>query len=780
VLVALKALSNVADGDIAAADAADSKVNFLWFRWTDPDRTDPIEVVENQLLPLTQANQSGSATPFGFTQLVKLSQFPLAMTSNFERPSSPAVTVIETRAGASGVNAEQTIIVPSGATGSVAFVWSGAQTKSMAVQTMTASSIAAALNAIVAGGDTNPSYSVEDRPAREGKRFAVQMIGPLAGAAQDLLGRVMIDQESLPYASGTLDLADFKLGIEQALNGEPFVDLPFELAIDADGEETILHTLRILNDMTSSGTEEDAAAAGAVTVREIEVVVDNSTTEAFATVAPGATFSPPAAVSADAAQSVNHALGTRNPRVWGEYQSSLDPEEWRELQYGEFSWTSTDANHVRLNVVYAISDDPDDEFYRERFRFYIASPDAVLEIFGALKFLWSQCLESLPDGQTLTAKLAAIDTALGVIGGTLRMPASSVDGQLQPAQIDIEALAKALKTSQAFLDTLRALITDSTLIDKIAEALRTSTSFLTTLKALIVDTGLLAVLGPALLADPVFTQGLRVLIVAIIQGTAGALTDSLLMVLPTIDEYFPSPTVGTFLALPKAVFAPTSDGAVTGYVPRASASNAGHKLTVGSGGAILAPNRRKTFVSGDVIFSTGEDWFLAEILSTAHYAKEFSRELFTLQVNDQMLSVGTRFAVVFNFSLQLLGNCEGYFRFTLERGTANAAVTAGTNVSTITVDETVIDVPIIVTDVATTHLFGYAVTRGEDVEGEPVLSATKQIYTKTGIAATAPGAPKFVLRARLSRFDVEDVDRPRGQLRLTTPASQVASIVRLT
>ncbi len=109
------------------------------------------------------------------------------------------------------------------------------------------------------------------------------------------------------------------------------------------------------------------------------------------------------------------------------------------------------------------------------------------------------------------------------------------------------------------------------------------------------------------------------------------------------------------------------------------------------------------------------------------------------------------------------------------RGTPNATRVANSNLSTISTVETVIDVPIVVTDALNSHTFGYAVERS----AEGVLTATKQIYTKTGIVASAPGSAKFTLRGLLSRADFQDVASPRGQLKLITPTGQLASIVAL-
>jgi hypothetical protein len=179
---------------------------------------------------------------------------------------------------------------------------------------------------------------------------------------------------------------------------------------------------------------------------------------------------------------------------------------------------------------------------------------------------------------------------------------------------------------------------------------------------------------------------------------------------------------------------------------------------------------------GSVLNITGTGSGVHSLVTGANYAKEFERLIFSIEVNDQQLSLGTRFSITRSFLLSLNGNCDGYYRFTMLRGTPNATRVANSNLSSITTDEVVIDVPIVLTSALSSHTFGYAVERSTG----NALTATKQIYTQKDIAATAPGSPRFTLVGLLTRFDVEDVSQPVGQVTLTAPVGEMATIVPLT
>jgi hypothetical protein len=798
-LAALLALSNVGtfEGNPAISDSspASTPVNFFYYTWADPTRTDAISVVNNRLLPLCQYQQEGSLTALGYTQIVKITQFPMAMQSVFTRNSPPALTIGETQLGAAGVNEEQVIAVPSGATGSVAFVWNGAQTASLAVASLTADGIASVLNSIVANGATNPSFAVTDVSDSTGPRFSVEFIGPLAAAAQALLGIAMIDQQAQPWATGVLDLtvAGTALATEQLLNGAPSAETTFELVIINDsGEETFLLPLTIENDMTDGTTETQANLGGAISTITNNIVVDNSTNEAFASVAPGASFAAPAeALAAGTVITFTHGLDSLIVFARAMLKTSSAPETWRELQRGgEWDYITHvtagagDANNTDVTFAFPISATSTDPYYHGNIKVYFYSPDDVLQIFGALKFTWDQCLASLPDGQTLTAKLAALDAAIGMVGGSIQIAATNITGTVDASQVNIEDVAAAFQTSAAFLTTLQNIFGNSTsnatLIKNIALAFANSPDFVTTLTNLFAsNAALLNALIADILANNTFVTGIGSIVAAVLQGGAATLSNALPITLPAVSKLYPPLNAdGSAPPLPAAQVSLTDLGDLTYWVPPASGSSPGDQYEIASDVAYLPPERRKTFHSGDTIFSTGADWFRALIDSGTAYDLDAELSFFTIYLGSARLAQKTQFVLLFQFAASMAGaNCEGYCIFELRRGTPNAASGPG-NLSTITWDETVISVPMNLTDAIPINQFGYTLTRGNDVDGSPAITAQMQIDNVVSAAPTNPASPNLVIQARLTHFDAENVPRPVGQFKVTM-AAQVASIVKL-
>lgn len=789
-LAAIAAISGVG-AVLTVADLPNTPVNFFYYTWNDPANTNVITIVNNELMPLCEVTQEGSFTAFGYTQLVKALLYPLAMTPDapdpnaFQSPNPPPITTEETQHGGTGINEVWTILVPDTAAGAVAFTWSGSQTAPIAISALTATSIASGLNAIVANGATNPAFAVAAVDVTSGTAYAVSYIGALACAAQVSIGVAMLNQQPFMYSQGILDLTvkGTALAIEQALNGQAQIPAVLELAVDENGEETILLPIVLLNDMTTPATFGNAEGAGAVSVVVQQVIVNNSTLTPFATAAPGVSYAPAVAVASEVPQVITHNLNTKTPLVWGVYQDNLSPERWRPLQAGaEFTWETNDANNlnaINLTCPFAITTGTTDTYYFGRLKFFISSPDAVLQLFGSLFTSWDQCLAAVPGGESVRTKFAAIDAALGVIGGSLQVAAGNITGTLEPGQIDLAALAAALANVTAFLTTLRTLITDPTIINNIGAALNNSTTFATTLQSLLTsNTSILNALVTSLVNNSTFNSSLRTIIVNILQGTAGALNNAILFQLPNHNETFPPLlSTGAYPPIPAAQFSPSNGGAAKKYLPFPTSANVGNYYTVPSGGSSTVLNK-KIFSAGSILISDGNDWYLAEVNGSQYSAAEFNRTLFTLEVTEDDLIAGSQFGCVFSFALQFLGGRFAFYDFVLELGhfaDESGGIAPPANVDNFVLDATLVSLSLDLTDTMVTRTFGYTVTRATG----GALSATKQVGLATALSATAPAAPRFVLRARLHSFDVDDAASPAGQIVFQTPMSQTASIALL-
>ncbi len=207
----------------------DGAPNILWIIWNDPAVNTSIHVVHNELFP-TCFTRSIPWTINGQTAfIVKLFQAPVAFTDKFALPTSPAVTVAEALTGNDLRNEIQKIEVPATAQGDFTMTWNGLGSTVIPVASVTAVTIAAALNNLFSDGITR--FQVI-QPAKN--YYYVTFTGPLGNAFQPLIQITMVSQPPLITPSSVLNLN--VPGIEIALDGQPSVPMMFELEIN-DGTQ---------------------------------------------------------------------------------------------------------------------------------------------------------------------------------------------------------------------------------------------------------------------------------------------------------------------------------------------------------------------------------------------------------------------------------------------------------------------------------------------------------------------------------------------------------------
>lgn len=756
----LNALANVtAAGGLTVEDGG--AANIWRIQWNTPANALPLAAVEKKLTPFSFSRVSTDDGTPGRVE-VKLFQAPVAFTDQFALPEPPAVYVGRVVAGTAGRNEVQRVRIPAGAQGQFAFTTQGRGL--IPVGAVTAAVLAATLNApFVAANPADLRFKVTAPAARV---FDLEFIGAYAAAAQDLLAVEMFDQVPLDTPTAALPLT--ALALEDALDGAPFVELLFEVtAADEAGREFTLcqQAVTLVND----GLD----APMALNTPDWLVSAQQAASESLDPDAPiisgtlsyrgnlGVVAAPR---TGSRAWDVAHGLGTLFP-----LPVVYDAVGRRRLTpFVEYDGEVTDAN--TCVITFAVAPDADS------IQLLVASFEAAT-VLNNHEHPWTQIYRLNGDATKtyLLAIIAALQESLP--DGWPNVPGGKItDGSITPAKLDLAALARSLKVNAEFLRTLVNLMGDTSILAAIANHLLASDTFLTSLANNATFVAALtsnATFVTNLLSSATFLNAVRGLLLDAVQGTGFG--DGLLIRLPDHDEAFPALlTGGSFDHLPLVQISPTDLGAgtVTGYVVKAAAANAGKKLTVVTV-AHLPPHRRKTFADGAVIFSDGFDWWLAAVDGTEYYAAEFDRALFSMHINDQMLALGTRFAVRFAFDLSLAGNCGGRYTFELRRGTVNSAGSAPLNFSDVTWNDTIIVEALVLSDSAVSHVFGFAVERS----ATNVLTATKTSYLATA-AATAPAAAKFVLQARLTRFDVENVAAPRGQVRLLMK-SAAASIVKL-
>jgi hypothetical protein len=732
VLAALHALSNVEPAELIAVDPPDSPAHILYFQWTNA-RTDEIEVVDVKLLPWIAPLVTPGQTAAGYTQSVKLSQAPFVIATEFEREDAPLATVVETRPGATGTNAEQTLIIPAAAMGSLSLSWDGATTKTMAAGTVTAASIAAALNAIVASGATAPRFRVEERPARDARRFAIEFIGALAGASQPMLTVAAHDQEPLLYARGLVSLED-NLGIEQSLNGAASVTLKFELVInDADGPAKFIVPIEIVNDMTSAGTLASLEEIGAVLTVTREVFVDLGTAEAFADVAAGSAYTlPTGAVSSSFV--IPRTFNDKHPDVSASYRTSApgDPEVW--IDYDDNLYTATHTSETSTTVSLLKADgtarpvniaDPAHADYATRYKFFFAARDTRVMLFTH-KHTWDDVLDTLPAGQSLRAKLAALEAAIAQVGGGLQIPPSSLDlPGLVTALSALVAINPAVRA--AFVDLLSTLIADSTLIRAIAKELAKYEEFFAALKTAFENEDVLKTLSEKLLACVDFAAELRAMVIGALQGGAGTLPPgTVLFVIPPWEFIFPPPqeipapsvvtesieavettqlagdtttktsgnqtvsktqaqTTVRYDLLSPAIFAPANGGNVSGLLSPTATAGQKYTATAAVNARTVSTRRGRDWKNGTILTRQNGHWYDVRVATSVAgetlWPVEMEDESFRCDITADMLRVGTRFASAWLLQAALEGNATGKIDLIVERGWAVDGAGVGHNLT---------------------------------------------------------------------------------------------------
>lgn len=151
---------------------------------------------------------------------------------------------------------------------------------------------------------------------------------------------------------------------------------------------------------------------------------------------------------------------------------------------------------------------------------------------------------------------------------------------------------------------------------------------------------------------------------------------------------------------------------------------------------------------------------LYKVAESSYYPAVFERELFRVEVTEEMLHVGSLFET--HIALELAtyaANTNAFWTLAFEVGEKlvdDAPGTPGHNLARIRWRGTpILEQPIVLTPNAAVHRFGLEVGRAL-VDSVDTLSATGHIYGATDESLVPPNAAGFLLRARLIRFDTEN------------------------
>ncbi|NBX23684.1 MAG: hypothetical protein EBR52_06165 [Microbacteriaceae bacterium] len=251
--------------------------------------------------------------------------------------------------------------------------------------------------------------------------------------------------------------------------------------------------------------------------------------------------------------------------------------------------------------------------------------------------------------------------------------------------------------------------------------------------------------------------------------------------LPTIFEVYPTKqavevsTIADLVALPKAelpkiggllpaVHDATTE-ALPSPLPLPSPSHIGRVFQNQTGSTVILPGglgrKGVQLKANEFAASDGRVWYRVERFDTgsSYYPSDFTRELFSIFVNEQQLRLRTEFSLQFAVETAVVNsntNCQ--WVVVVETGTApqdSSPGTPGLNLQNVVWSATpALTQRLIVTPVSCRHLFGVRVKRSL-ISNVDTLTLDLIRYGASS-AGTAPASANFAIRGRLVRFDTEN------------------------
>lgn len=728
--------------------------NIYAIRWNVREVTETVAVTGLQLFPKCFARVTAWDMDYGLIFFVKIFQAPVAFTDMFALPTPPALAAARVRAGTGARDEVQRITVPDGAQGEFSLTWSGLTTAVVPVSQVSSTAIATALNELYTDG-------VERfRVTQPGLRyFYVQFVGPLAKAEQAVMTVTMESQPLLQTPVGKIVLDG--PGVEVLLDGAEEVPMKLEIEV-IDGEDSgtpVLAEVTVLNDMIDAPM---ALVADPDWLQELQ--------------------RPSATVDYDPESEVIGMLGYQSfagdgvVSVWN-YTHNLDTlnlhitvrDNTTGFRIPDNTYTAEILNQNQVRITFPEA--PEEDQY------------VVIISAANAEAHWRPHTHGIDE---ITGLQAALD-ALSAAGNPLELwpsvpldklpmiPGSKIIAPLSDAHIPAN-IPRLDADGYLPLSTIPPEVPRIGPDGSLVWRLRTSEDW----RTLVGADGLL---DKDLFGDLSRVPGFADAVKTIVGG--GGVTDlALSFVLPTWSELYPgratvpndpaelqtaklSRAGGLLPAIHDATVAnladplPEDPTSYSGQVfVNAGSADVAVPGGLGRRGAVLRP--------GEHLASDGRAWYRVarQGTTTSYHPVDFERELLLLEVNEPMLPVGSLFHLLVDFEAQVLRSAtRAQWVLIVEHGTfSSVASPAGTNIANITWAATpLITCPIHVTAVRTPHRFGVRVARGESA----LTTQTRLYRNGWSTVENGPAAAGFVVRARLTRFDVEDgLTDPRGYIYL--------------
>lgn len=277
-------------------------------------------------------------------------------------------------------------------------------------------------------------------------------------------------------------------------------------------------------------------------------------------------------------------------------------------------------------------------------------------------------------------------------------------------------------------------------------------------------------------------------------ATAASTISSTLSLPPVADIYPPAKVRGskenpriTLPPLPRAIYFGTAALNLGTATELPEANTAAGAVYVLPNSEIYmparSPRRGRIISSADApyVMSDGYEWYPADAKlsgSNIYYPVEMNRTLWELAITPEMLAPGRKLKVNWSVLLAMLAErpeLRGVYTLRVRKGTMSSETNFGTatNVESVVWDtaggleEPLFSQRLSLTRSAVIHPFDLEIDRSS----LGVLTAKRTAYGKSA-SAPAPQNTQFILRAELTRFDLENytntMGRPVGQVYLQT------------
>lgn len=150
--------------------------------------------------------------------------------------------------------------------------------------------------------------------------------------------------------------------------------------------------------------------------------------------------------------------------------------------------------------------------------------------------------------------------------------------------------------------------------------------------------------------------------------------------------------------------------------------------------------------------------------TNSYYPSACERVLFSLAVNDKQFAARRTLEILWGVQLQMLmGNTKGQWVLSVELGEIESEQTTpvptlGLNLERVVWGPPVFEQPLVITPLMQSHFFGIRIARTITE-----IKLDQNIYgVWSANNSAAPAEANFAVRARLTRFDCENIDNPAG------------------